>query len=150
MNPAARLYMIYQETELIDEIKSLLKEKSVLYEAVKLIGKIPHEDMMYWYSAADFYISGSHKEGSGYSLLEAMACGCPVICSNTSSIPEVVGDAAELFDPHDLESAERALQGIAKDADRAILITNGITRASRFSDRIMARRTVELYKTLDD
>ncbi len=102
------------------------------------------------YRSAYALIYPSLYEGFGIPPVEAMACGCPVICSNTSSIPEVVGDAAELFDPHDLESAERALQGIAKGADRAILITNGITRASRFSDRIMARRTVELYKTLDD
>ena len=76
----AKLFMIYQNTDLLPELEELIKASSTLRKAVKLVGEIPHDEMPVWFNAADFYISGSHKEAAGYALLEAMSCGCiPVI-----------------------------------------------------------------------
>jgi glycosyltransferase involved in cell wall biosynthesis len=79
VNAGACLYMIYHTEELLPSIKELLNVSSNA-GAIKLIGKIPNEDMLYWYNSADFVISGSHYEGSGTAVCEAMSCGCiPVV-----------------------------------------------------------------------
>jgi glycosyltransferase involved in cell wall biosynthesis len=72
----AKLYMIYQSDELQDEIKMLLENTGLYKNAVVLVGKIPHADLLHWYNAADFFITGSRYEGSGVALSEAMSCGC--------------------------------------------------------------------------
>lgn len=80
LKPLSRLYMIYQTTEQLDEIKTLLCADKRLESAVYLVGCVPNNKLSLWFSAADYYLSGSFKEGSGYALLEAMACGCiPVV-----------------------------------------------------------------------
>jgi glycosyltransferase involved in cell wall biosynthesis len=77
--PDARLYMIYQTDELLADIKALL-ETNPQGNAIKLIGKVPHDDLLYWFNSADFLISGSHYEGSGTAVCEAMSCGCiPIV-----------------------------------------------------------------------
>jgi glycosyltransferase involved in cell wall biosynthesis len=79
INTDACLYMIYHTEELLPSIKELLTG-SPNASTIKLIGKIPNEDMLYWYNSADFVISGSHYEGSGTAVCEAMSCGCiPVV-----------------------------------------------------------------------
>jgi glycosyltransferase involved in cell wall biosynthesis len=79
-NPQARLYMIYRENGLADEILSIIKNNSVAQLAIKLVGAVAHEKLGVWYSATDFFISGSHYEGSGVAVIEAMSCGCvPVL-----------------------------------------------------------------------
>lgn len=74
--PLSRLYMIYQTSEQLDEIQQLLWADARLESAVYLIGQVPNDKLQLWFSAADYYLSGSFKEGSGYALIEAMACGC--------------------------------------------------------------------------
>jgi glycosyltransferase involved in cell wall biosynthesis len=87
INPEARLYMIYQSNELLEEIKARLKANQLLEKAVVLKGKIPNDQLSPWYSGADFYISGSHSEGGSIALLEAIACGCiPVVTAIPSSL----------------------------------------------------------------
>lgn len=77
--PSACLYMIYQEEDLLTEIQQVLKNESNA-AAIKLIGKVPNEDLLYWYNSVDFVVAGSHYEGSGTAVCEAMSCGCiPVI-----------------------------------------------------------------------
>ncbi|TSJ43191.1 glycosyltransferase family 4 protein [Mucilaginibacter corticis] len=79
INPGAYLYMLYHTEELLPQIKQLLST-TPNSNAIKLIGKIPNEEMLYWYNSADFVVSGSHYEGSGTAVCEAMSCGCvPVI-----------------------------------------------------------------------
>jgi glycosyltransferase involved in cell wall biosynthesis len=79
VNPAARLYMIYHTDELLGIIKAMLN----IYagkNAVVLIGQVPHADLQLWFNSADYFISGSHYEGSGTAVCEAMSCGCvPVV-----------------------------------------------------------------------
>jgi glycosyltransferase involved in cell wall biosynthesis len=79
--PGVRLYMIYQTEELLPDIEKLLADhpnKNV----VTLVGKVPNDDLLYWYNSADFIVSGSHYEGSGTAIAEAMSCGCVPILTN--------------------------------------------------------------------
>lgn len=80
INPAARLYMVYQHNELLPEIIAVKKEDAVLEQALILVGLLPNDELEIWYNAADYFISGSHHEGGSYALTEAMACGCiPIV-----------------------------------------------------------------------
>ena len=85
------------------------------------------------YGSALALIYPSRYEGFGLPPLEAMACGCPVICSNTSSLPEVVGDAALLIDPDDDEQLRQNLVYVQDPAVREQLRLKGIKRAENFS-----------------
>jgi glycosyltransferase involved in cell wall biosynthesis len=77
--PSACLYMIYQAEELLPEIYQLLKNEPNA-AAIKLVGKVPNEELLYWYNSVDFVVAGSHYEGSGTAVCEAMSCGCiPII-----------------------------------------------------------------------
>jgi glycosyltransferase involved in cell wall biosynthesis len=80
LSPPARLYMIYHTEELLDDIKNALNKHHISADTITLIGTVPNEEMLYWYNSADFIISGSHYEGSGTAVCEAMSCGCvPVV-----------------------------------------------------------------------
>jgi glycosyltransferase involved in cell wall biosynthesis len=86
------------------------------------------------YSASDLFVFPSLFEGFGIPLVEAMRCGTLVCAANISSIPEVVGDAAILFDPYDVEDITRAMErGLNDFSARATLIARGLTRAERFT-----------------
>ena len=73
--PSVRLYMIYHTDELSKEIQAVL-DRSPQRERVILIGQVPHDELQYWFNSADIIISGSHYEGSGTAVCEAMSCGC--------------------------------------------------------------------------
>jgi glycosyltransferase involved in cell wall biosynthesis len=78
--PTAHLYMIYQTEELLPGLKIVINDEKNNRDAVVLVGQVPHEEMQFWFNSADFIISGSHYEGSGTAICEAMSCGCvPVI-----------------------------------------------------------------------
>jgi glycosyltransferase involved in cell wall biosynthesis len=83
-NTNASLYMIYHTEELLPEIKMLMQNEPNA-DAIKLIGKVPNHDMLYWYNSADLVISGSHYEGSGTAVCEAMSCGCIPVVTNIPS-----------------------------------------------------------------
>ena len=87
VRPSARLYMIYQSEELIDETKKTVDA----IEGIILIGKIEHKNLEYWYSSADFIISGSHYEGGGIAISEAMSCGCIPIITDIISFRKMTG-----------------------------------------------------------
>ena len=72
--------MIYQTTELLPALKLIINNQKNTCDAVILVGQVPHNEMQNWFNSADFIISGSHYEGSGTAICEAMSCGCvPVI-----------------------------------------------------------------------
>lgn len=101
------------------------------------------------YRKASAFIYPSLYEGFGIPPLEAMAHGCPVICSNTSSIPEVVGDAGEYFDPSSVESIQNSVERIVNSELLKIeLRTKGLTRLSLFSWDRCAAETHDIYKKL--
>ncbi len=88
MNPEARLYMIFHTEELIKPIRGLLDDADNR-DAVVLVGNVLHDDMLYWYNAADYIISGSHYEGSGVAVCEAMSCGCIPVLTDILSFRKI-------------------------------------------------------------
>jgi glycosyltransferase involved in cell wall biosynthesis len=101
------------------------------------------------YRAAQLFVCPSQYEGFGLPPLEAMAYGCPVACSTGGSIPEVVGDAGEYFDPLDGDALTHALERVAADeARRHALIAAGLLRAAEFTWQRCARETVAVYERL--
>jgi glycosyltransferase involved in cell wall biosynthesis len=83
-NASARLYMIYHTEELLNEIKEMINI-SGQKEVVTLIGRVPHHDLQYWLNSADIILSGSHYEGSGTAVCEAMSCGCMPVVTDIDS-----------------------------------------------------------------
>lgn len=101
----------------------------------------------FYYQSARAFVYPSLYEGFGIPPLEAMSFGCPVVCSNTSSVPEVVGDAAELFDPADHDSIKKAIENVVGNNElRKSLIERGRTRVSCFSWERCARETLDIYR----
>ena len=101
------------------------------------------------YRGASAFIYPSKYEGFGIPPLEAMHLECPVICSMTSSIPEVVGEAGEYFDPDDAESIRHAIERVLQSSDRrSELIALGRSRCNLFSWERCARETLDVYKRL--
>jgi glycosyltransferase involved in cell wall biosynthesis len=87
LHSGSKLYMVYQSEELLPEIKKKTGANKVLERAIELVGCVPNKQLSTWYSAADFYISGSHGEGGSIALLEAMACGCIPV---TTALPSAL------------------------------------------------------------
>ncbi len=111
-----------------------LAEELGLREQVSFAGFVPREELGLWYNAATALVYPSLYEGFGLPPLEALQCGTPVVTSNTSSLPEVVGDAALTVDPTDVEALAAALTRIATDtALREELHARGPARAALFS-----------------
>ncbi len=89
--PKAMLFMIYSEKNLEKEILSLINGENRLRDSVKLLGRIDHQAIKDYYNSADYFVLGSHYEGSGYSLIEAMACGAIPIVTNIPSFKTITG-----------------------------------------------------------
>jgi len=108
------------------------------------------DDMLaaYYQNAAAF-VYPSLYEGFGIPPLEAMALGCPVICSNTSSIPEIVGDAGEYFEPANVESIRASVEHVLQSSERrAELIRKGFKKCAEYSWDRCASETLEIYRGL--
>jgi len=117
-------------------------------KGVKLLNFVPDEDLVGLYSAAKAFIYPSLYEGFGFPVLEAMACGCPVITSNTSSLPELGGQAALYVNPKkttDITQAIKILLGL-NSAKRHQLINKGLQQAQQFSWSKTAQQTLKLYQ----
>ena len=124
-------------------------EASPVRDAVLFPGYVPDEDLPAIYAGAQTLILPSLYEGFGLPVLEAMACGTPVACSGTSSLPEISGDAALHFDPNDVESITDTLRCLLSDTDlRADLQRRGFEQAARFSWERVANETKAVYETL--
>lgn len=113
---------------------------------VVLTGFVPDEDLPLVYGAAEVFVYPSRFEGIGLPVLEAMACGAPVITSTRASLPEIAGDAAILVEPDDTEELGRQLRRVLSDETlRSKLRDLGLARARGFSWEATARRTLEVY-----
>jgi glycosyltransferase involved in cell wall biosynthesis len=111
-----------------------LIDKLQLQDDVILTGWVPDEHLPAMYSLADLFVFPSFYEGFGIPLLEAMACGCPIVTSNVETPVEVVDNAAILVDPHDVNSiAEGIYEGLNNEGLRQDLIQKGFKRAKNFS-----------------
>jgi glycosyltransferase involved in cell wall biosynthesis len=115
--------------------------------AVRRLGYVPPDDLPALYSGALAVVYPSLYEGFGLPVVEAMACGVPVLAASTSCFPEVAGDAALLVDPEDTAALEAGLRAIAGDAGlRERLASAGRARAARFTWEATARATLEVYR----
>ncbi len=118
-----------------------------LQDFVRFTGFFPDDDLPALCSAATLLAMPSRYEGFGLPVLEAMACGTPVVCSNTSSLPEVAGDAALLTPPDDVRGwGEAIARVLSDDALRAQMRERGLLQAARFSWEQAARQTADLYR----
>ena len=114
---------------------------------VRLTGYVEDADLPVLYSGAEAFIYPSLYEGFGLPVLEAMSCGTPVICSRTTSLPEVAGDAALLVDPCDAESIADAISRLLTDAElRREFGARGLERAKQFSWDQAAAATAEVLR----
>jgi len=114
---------------------------------VRLLDYVPDEDLAGLYSGARAFVFPSLYEGFGFPVLEAMACGTPVICSNTSSLPELAGDAALLVDPTDTEALAAAVIRVLSEPDlRAALVEKGFEQVKKFSWARAAEETLAVLE----
>lgn len=114
---------------------------------IRFLGALRADLLTHLYAAADLFVFPSLYEGFGLPVLEAMASGVPVACSNVSSIPEVAGDAAELFDPEDPEGMAAVLDRVLSDpSGRAGRVARGLKRAGEFSWERTARATRDVLR----
>jgi glycosyltransferase involved in cell wall biosynthesis len=110
-------------------------------------GVVSDDRLIRLYQQAVLFVFPSLYEGFGLPVLEAMACGCPVISSNASSLPEVTGDAAVLVNPSDVEDLARQMERALSDsALRRDLRQRGLKQAAQFSWDRTARETVAVYR----
>ena len=117
-------------------------------EGIINTGFIPEEKMPFLYNAADVLLHTSEYEGFGMPLLEAMACGTPVVASNKASIPEVVGDCGELVDLDSEDCVEQFAEKVLDCIDKGDRNEKGIERAKKFSWERVARETMKVYEEL--
>lgn len=122
-------------------------ERLGLKRHVRWLGYLPDEDMPYLYNLARLMVFPSLFEGFGLPLVEAMACGCPVACSNAASLPEIAGNAADFFDPASVEEmAETIARLWQSDAQQCDLREKGLVRACNFQWPVAALKTVDVYR----
>jgi glycosyltransferase involved in cell wall biosynthesis len=118
-----------------------------LTRRIHYTGYVEQEDLPALYSAAAAFLFPSLHEGFGLAALEALACGVPVVTSNTSSLPEVVGDAALTVDPEDIHALAAATARILDEpALAARLRAEGPRRAAQFTWEACAEKTVAVYR----
>ncbi|MBI2691031.1 MAG: glycosyltransferase family 4 protein [Solirubrobacterales bacterium] len=130
-----------------DNLRALASSLGVA-DRVRFTGWIEQDELEGLYAAAAVFVYPTLREGFGLPVLEAMARGVPVACSNTSSLPEVAGDAAELFDPTDTDAVGDAVARILDSRElHESLIARGREQAARFTWERSAAETIESYRT---
>jgi len=129
---------------LCDDIFAQAKKSNFATDII-FTGFIDPADKVYLYNLASLFVYPSFFEGFGFPPLEAMACGVPVICSHTSSFPEVVGEAALMIDPYNFDEIAWAMKEVLNDKElRQDLIEDGLARVNNFSWDKCAKETLSL------
>jgi glycosyltransferase involved in cell wall biosynthesis len=129
-----------------DKIMSKVHELN-LDQRVILTGYVPDKHLPPLYTGADLLVFPSLYEGFGLPPLEAMSCGTPVLCSNTSSLPEIVSDAAITVDPYDVNMMTDRLKVLLRDVElRTAMAEKGVKRAAQFSWLNSAEKTFGVYE----
>ena len=129
-----------------EHIKAVARAAGV-DDKVVCCGSLPHVEVIAAYNLADMMVMPSLYETFGHPVLEAMACGCPVVTSNVSAMPEVAGDAAELVDPYHTRKIADGMLRLARDeAHRTQLVELGRRRAAEFSWERTACHALEILE----
>ncbi|WP_162053123.1 glycosyltransferase family 4 protein [Pontibacter pamirensis] len=146
--PELNLVLVGTKGWMFDKIFDEIKGSAGIKDRIIITGYVPDEDLAAIYSDALLFVYPSFYEGFGLPPLEAMQCGVPVITSNTSSLPEVVGDAGIMVAPTDLDALCQGMLSIYNNpALREKMVEKSIERAGRFSWERCANETVEAYKS---
>jgi glycosyltransferase involved in cell wall biosynthesis len=132
-----------RDTAYVAELHALAQELGIADDVV-WVGGVPLEETVHFYRAADVFVYPSHNETFGLTLLEAMACGCPVVTSDRSAMPETAGGAAFLADPNDPRAISAAILRACEGGDD--LRTRGMARAAQFTWAQTAKSTLEVYR----
>jgi len=133
-----------RDEQYVAQLRSLAAELGISGDVV-FVGGVPLEETVSFYRAADVLAYPSLSETFGLPILEAMACGCPVVTSNISAMPETAGGAAVLCDPKDPASIARAIiEAVGPGRDR--LRDKGLSRASQFTWAAAAASTLDVYR----
>jgi glycosyltransferase involved in cell wall biosynthesis len=128
---------------------STLETRADLRDRVVLTGYVPDEDLSALYSGARLFAYPSLYEGFGLPVLEAMQCGLPVITSNASSLPEVVGSAALTVDPTDQDALSGAILEVLSDPELKVDLSHrGLDRAREFSWARTVEETIQAYRKM--
>lgn len=134
----------YYFSEIANEIERLGLTKDVI-----LTGRRPHHELPFFYNGADLFVFPTLSEGFGIPPIEAMACGTPVVASNVTSVPEVVGDAAYMIDPLNTDEMASAMYSCLTDQGlRADMIAKGKIRGRYFTWENAANKSVAAYETV--
>jgi glycosyltransferase involved in cell wall biosynthesis len=133
-----------RDQEYADSLPALARELGIA-EDVVFVGGIPLAETVPFYRAADAFVYASFNETFGLPILEAMACGCPVVTSNVTAMPETAGGAAVLCDPSDPASIAKAILE-ATGTGRDGLIDQGLRRAGQFTWSTTAAATLDVYR----
>lgn len=145
--PGLGYYMICTGSPLTESEQNLIK-KIGLQSKIIVVDYATKEELNYLYKQAFALVYPSIYEGFGLPPLEAMSCGCPVIASNTSSLPEVVGDSGILIDTQNYNSISISLNKLLDDQVREYYINKGLSRSQLFSWDRAATEHIKIYKSL--
>jgi len=132
----------------LDAEELALLSRSGLSERVRVMGGVDDESLAGLYNHAAAFVHTSLYEGFGIPLLEAMACGCPIAASRIPSTLEVAADCATYFEPGDPSSAASVIKQVVTAGRAAACISDGLTRAARFTWKRCARDTLGIYREL--
>ncbi len=145
-NPELDLVLIGGKGWLYDEIFTLVEQLG-LKNNVHFTGFASAETLPYYYNAASLFVMPSVYEGFGIPIVEAMACGTPVIVANASSLPEVAGEAGLLFDPNDVdELTERINSVLTNKAQTVIMRDRGLVQAENYSWTQSGHKMADIYR----
>ncbi|HKP32926.1 MAG TPA: glycosyltransferase family 4 protein [Chitinophagaceae bacterium] len=150
IHPQAKLHMIYNDDSILPAVDQFISRSEDLSKCVNLIGAVDHNEISQWYSAAEFYVSGSHRESTGYALLEAMCCGCIPVVTDIPSFRKITADGeyGYLYQPGDADGLFDVLQKMMEiDKEEMSLLVRAHFE-KELSFRAIAEKLVKLCKTL--
>lgn len=144
-----KLVMLDYDRHELEKLLTEIGDKELLAQII-LTGYVVNTDLPSIYCQSELFLYPSLRESFGIPMLEAMACGVPVITSNTSSMPEVAGNGAILIDPFKPEEITAAMIRILSNQElKNNLIHKGLVRAEKFSWRAMAEHVLEIYRQME-
>jgi len=139
------LLLAGKETWFTPHVREAARQ-SGLADRIRFLGFVSDLELLHLYNACEVFVYPSYYEGFGLPPLEAMACGRAVVCSSSSSLPEVVDSAALLFDPYSVDELVRAIADLLLDPElRARMERLGLQRATKFSWQKAAQETLDVY-----
>jgi alpha-1,3-rhamnosyl/mannosyltransferase len=149
-DPSARLVLVGKPGWKHEELQRALARSGVANQVMRL-ENVANADLPAIYSGAELFLFPSLYEGFGFPVLEAMACGTPVLASNASSLPEVAGGAARLLPTDDASAWVEAIRALRDDAQaREAMRRRGLARAAELTWERTARETIALYREAHD